>query len=224
MKTIFSLIFTFWIVPIISGQVAIIQDPDGWANVRKLPNSNAEVVYKIKENKVFWYDPDWEGKHKDWVLIYIPKNNYSLESCGGNLIEGYIHKSRLLILERMRKYKGEDISFNYVLKNCDLTNRNVDRLEGRWVERIDGREFYGTDGPIPKLEVERIEAKIFGEEIDIHEIFYADIFECDNSFDVYRNGDTFFVHQWNSDGAGAYEVVWVLDRHGLKQRIVGTIL
>ena len=40
---------------------------------------------------------------------------------------------------------------------------------------------------------------------------------------VYRSGDTYFVQQWNSDGAGAYELVWVLTKEGLQPRLVGNI-
>ncbi|MFT5884393.1 MAG: hypothetical protein ACI9IP_000848 [Arcticibacterium sp.] len=31
------------------------------------------------------------------------------------------------------------------------------------------------------------------------------------------------VYQWNSDGAGAYQVVWVFSNKGLEQRLVGSM-
>lgn len=60
--------------------------------------------------------------------------------------------------------------------------------------------------------------------IPIHEIFFQDIYECDNDFNIHKIGNLFIVHQWNSDGAGGYEIVWVLDKNGVKQRLVGTII
>ena len=41
-------------------------------------------------------------------------------------------------------------------------------------------------------------------------------------FFIYKNGADYFVHQTNSDGAAYYEIVWVLNEKGLKQRLVGS--
>jgi len=35
------------------GQVAIIDDEDGYTNVRSNPDSNSEVIYKLSDNEVF---------------------------------------------------------------------------------------------------------------------------------------------------------------------------
>lgn len=37
-------------------QIAIIQDKDGFTNIRLKPNANAEIIYTISKNEVFWYD------------------------------------------------------------------------------------------------------------------------------------------------------------------------
>ena len=74
------------------------------------------------------------------------------------------------------------------------------------------------------MEVTAIKANINGQTFDINRIFFTDLYKCSNTFRVYLNDDTYFVHQWNSDGAGAYELVWVLTEEGLQQRLVGTIL
>ncbi|MEM9820618.1 MAG: hypothetical protein AAF985_06080 [Bacteroidota bacterium] len=212
------------IVQNVFGQVAIIQDADGWTYLRKGPNKNAKIIQKIEADQVFWFDPDFDPKKDNWVQVYLPKNDFGLEDCGQDLIEGFIHKSRLRPIEKIKKYKGRDLSFQYILKPFDLSQRSVDKLNKKWWSKIDGRRFFGTDGTIPKIEVEDVEVTISGKPIIIHQIFYADLFECQNSFDIYRVEDTFFIHQWNSDGAGAYEIVWVIDEHGLQQRLVGTIL
>jgi len=47
------LIFTFAIITLGAtcfGQVAIINDPDGWTNVRALPDATSEVIYQVKNN------------------------------------------------------------------------------------------------------------------------------------------------------------------------------
>jgi hypothetical protein len=62
------------------------------------------------------------------------------------------------------------------------------------------------------------------QQIPISRAFYEDIYEYTNSFKIYKNADNYFVYQWNSDGAGAYQIVWVFTKAGLKQRLVGSII
>lgn len=100
----------------------------------------------------------------------------------------------------------------------------MDNYQGKWASAIDGRPIWGADGELPKVEVVDINITIDGNEVPIHKVFFSDIYECTNNFEVYKNGDTYFVYQRNSDGAGSYEIVWVLDKTGLKQRLVGTII
>lgn len=211
-------------VQISFGQVATIQDPDGWTNVRKAPDGKSEVIHKVYENEVFWYDFEPTDKEQEWISIYIPKNNYSLGKSEPNFIVGFIHKSRLLKLEQLQGYSGNDFQFDYQLSDFDTANRVIDKQDGKWVTAINGRPVWGTDGNFPKTQVDKVEVIIEGKEIEIHEVFYSDIYECDSGLSIYKNGDTYFVHQLNSDGAGAYEIVWVFDKNGLKQRLVGTMI
>ncbi|WP_461633501.1 hypothetical protein [Labilibaculum euxinus] len=223
MKLTTSIILIISTFQIAFGQVATIKDPDGWTNVRKLPDSKSEIIHKVFQNEVFWYDYESTDKLQDWVLISIPKNDFSLGMSDPSYIEGFIHKSRLLQLDSLNVYKGEDFSFKYVLSEFTPSNRIIDRQEGRWVMAIDGRPVWGTDGDFPRTQVDNIEVKIKSKAIKINKIFYSDIYECRHSFEIYQNGETYFVHQWNSDGAGAYEIVWVFDNDGLKQRLVGAM-
>lgn len=224
MKIVLTFILTVLTFQISFGQVATIQDLDGWTNVRKAPDGQSEIIHRVYENEAFWYDYETTDKEQDWISIYIPKNDFCLGKSEPNFIVGFIHKSRLLPLEKLEKYIGSDFSFQYTLSDFDSTNRIVDKQEGKWITAIDGRPVWGTDGNFPRTKVDDIEVKIDGQEIQIHKIFYSDIYECDNDLSILKNGDTYFVHQWNSDGAGAYEIVWVLDKNGLKQRLVGTMI
>lgn len=224
MKIVLTFIFTVFTIQISFGQIAIIQDPDGWTNIRKAPDGQSEIIHKVNENEVFWYDHETTDKEQDWISIYIPKNDFCLGKSEPNYIVGFIHKSRILPLEKLQGYSGNEFTFEYKLSDFDSTNRIVDRHDGKWVTAIDGRPVWGTDGDFPRTKVDDIKVKIEGQEIKIHKIFYGDIYECDNNLSIFKNGETYFVHQWNSDGAGAYEIVWVLDKEGLKQRLVGTMI
>ena len=93
MKAFFTTALLFF-CSIAHAQVAIIQDKDGYTNVRKAPNGQAKVIHKIYENEVFWYQDD-SNDTSDWVTVYIPKEDFSIACLPHELITGFIHQSRL---------------------------------------------------------------------------------------------------------------------------------
>jgi hypothetical protein len=62
---------------------AVIDDPDGYTNVRKLPTSNSPILYKIEENEHFTVEE--YVKTSSWVKIFDYNGQF----------EGWIHKSRV---------------------------------------------------------------------------------------------------------------------------------
>ena len=199
------------------GQIAVIKDDDGFTNVRKLPNIDSEIIYKLKDSEVFSFQNN--DKELDWVPIFISKNKFHLQCGEDEYLKGYIHKTRLHPIEDLDEYKGKTFSFNYNLKKFSLDNKICD-FDGEWLTGINGRKFYGTDGNIPKIEVAGIKAMMNGKIIKIPSILYEDIFECNHSFQIKKNKDNYIVYQWNSDGAGAYLIVWVFGSDSLKQRLI----
>ena len=222
MKKLLLLIFVF-LSHHVSGQVAIIRDKDGYTNVRSKPNNKSEVVHRVLENEVFWIDYSVRDT-SEWILVYIPKNDFSL-GCGDNeSITGFIHKSRVLPLQQLEQPDNDSFTFQYDIKPFDPSKRIIDTATGPWIGSIDGRHAWGTDGNMPENQVNGINVSIDGQAIPINRAFYSDLFECTNTFEVFKNGDTYFVWQGNSGGAGYYELVWVLTKEGLKQRLVGSLI
>lgn len=212
---------TFYCVIVVFGQVATIRDPNGWTNVRENPDGQSEVKLKVFENEVFWYNLADVESSQEWIEVYIPLNDYCLGESHLQNTVGYIHETKLEPLEKLEPYSGSEFSFSYTIGEFDPSNRNI-RTDGAWVSSIDGRWAWGTDGNMPIHQVNAIQVSMLGKEVQVHPVLFSDIFECDNEFSVFRRGDTFFVHQLNSDGSGGYEVVWVFEKNSLKQRLVGT--
>lgn len=217
MKNYLIIVSIIFFCNLIYGQVAVIKDVDGFTNVRKLPKIDSEVIYKLKDSEVFSYQEN--ETESDWITVYISKNKYQMGCGEDDTFSGYIHKSRLCPIENLNKYNGTEFSFEYKLKEFSLENKISD-FDGKWLTKINGRRIYGTDGNIPKTEVVGIETSINGKSIEISSILYEDIFECDNVFEINKNKDDYIVHQWNSDGAGGYFIVWVLANEKLKQRLI----
>ena len=217
MKIIIT-ILTFLITQLSFGQVATIQDPDGFTNIRKAANGQSEIIHKIYQGEVFWYNYEAIEEDKQWIPVYIPQNDSLHE------IEGFIHISRLLILDKANEYSGKDFYFKYHLSPYDSTNREIVKSEGRWIVTIDGHRPWGIDGDPPHVQVDSIDIKINGEKIKIKEQYFQDVFEVSNDFKVIKTGQYFIVYQMNSDGAGGYCLAWVFDKNGLKQKLVGTLI
>ena len=201
------------------GQIAIIKDDDGFTNVRKLPNIKAEIIYRLKDTEVFSYNTPNEKLNSDWVTIYISKNKYQLKNDEKDTLIGYIHKSRLCPIEDLEVYTGINFLFKYKLQKFSLENKISD-YDGKRLTKIDGQRIYGTDGDMPKIEVKEMHVTINGQVVNVPKILYKDIFECNNKFLINKNKESFIVSQWNSDGAGAYLIVWVFNAKEVIQRLI----
>lgn len=107
--------------------------------------------------------------------------------------------------------------------------------KGDYVEAINGKAFWGSDGWIPKTRI----AKMVFRKNDLSKVIpaqhYDDLFEpnikcyeiSENEKSCYTNGyvtniGETIIEMSNSDGAGAYVVIFIFDEMGkLKARVVG---
>lgn len=218
MKKITSIILILFWSNLIFGQFAIIKDDDGFTNVRKLPDSKSEIIYKLIDSEVFFFS---EVKYdSEWVAIQIPKNKFYLSSdYNDETLDGYIHKSRLLESGNLKEFNGANFSIKYDIQDFKPETKIIDYSDGI-ITKINGRQYYGSDGSQPKNEIADIKVSLNDLKIQIAPIFYQDIFEVNNRFTVYKNKDDFIVSQWNSDGAGGYLLIWVFGEKSIKQRLI----
>ena len=105
---------------------------------------------------------------------------------------------------------------------------------GIFLEKIDGKDIYGTDGNIPRKEISDFYLIVNGKKIEIPKKHYSDLFEptieCLNDNDDlycytvgYLNGKgEIILTMQNSDGAGSYMVIFLFDKeYKIKERIIG---
>ncbi|CAL2093001.1 conserved hypothetical protein [Tenacibaculum sp. 190524A05c] len=220
MKSFIYLFLFLGYTNIAYGQLAIIKDVDGYTNVRELPNIDSKIIYKLTESEVFIFELPEENKDSNWIPVFISKNKYSLgNSKNLNSLEGFIHKSRLQPIEELPDYNGNNFFFKYKLESFNDKNKICD-YKDNFLMQINGRNIYGTDGNIPKIEVKGIDIKYKSVLVEVPKVFYEDIFECSNNFKVIKNKEDFILYQWNSDGAGGYLIAWVIGDNSIKQRLV----
>jgi hypothetical protein len=226
MKNIVLLVIIQLVSIPVFGQVAIINDSDGFTNVRKQPNTSAAIIYKLQEDEVFWYNDEVVDSAKTWIKVIIPKqkkfSDYS-DASSLSTFEGYIHITRLLPLDKLPSYREKNFTFKYQLKPFNPKSHTFTYADSKSIIRIDNKHPWGIDGEMPKVAVEAIKVSLNSKPLAIPKTLFSDIFECTNKFEICRKKNTYFVYQSNSDGAGGYDLVWVFTASGFKHRLVGSI-
>ncbi len=94
---------------------AMINDTDGYTNIRKEAIKTSEIVATLSIGELFYcnYSPDTEWLEVRYKMIH--KNNVKQ-------IEGYIHKNRVLLLKDLEEYQQKGII-------ADIFNRQIQLAE-----------------------------------------------------------------------------------------------
>ena len=204
---------------------AVINDKDGYVNVRKEKSVHSRVLKKLDNNTlifVFVYDKAHDG---NWIYV----DN-----------EGYIYNDRVKWIEELPKvakgvekknaihFSGKDIQVALSTEKFDKSKHSFKyHKEYRdIIEKIDGNPFWGTDGNIPKEAYKSIEVKIREKQVSIPQSAYSDLYEpnlyTDLNFVYYdKDSDSYYIVATNSDGAGAYMVCWQIEKGVYKGRKIG---
>ncbi|MEO8884977.1 MAG: SH3 domain-containing protein [Mucilaginibacter sp.] len=201
----------------------IINDKDGFVNVRKSPSINSPIVGKIYSDQLFGYDYDTADNSK-WVDIFQQHENT------GHL-EGYISRNKILPLTALKKNKKNNDSLSVVIKSSafnpqmhTLQYNKPRKNERADLVKIDGKAIWGQDGGIPKKEISSVKIIKNGTQITIPKTAYNDLYEPDfGSLNIYSNKNTIYIEMENSDGAGWYTIIWVIKDNKFDYRYIGTI-
>ena len=222
---LFFLISNVVFAQVIEGGFAVINDKDGYVNVRKEKSVHSKVLKKLDNNTLIFvleYDKAQEG---NWIYA----DN-----------EGYIYNDRVKWIHNFPQIakgiaKGNTIVFEGKEIQVVLSTEKFDKNKHSFkyhkeyrdiIEKIDGEPFWGTDGNMPKREYKSIEVKIRGKQVSIPQSAYNDLYESYlytefNSVHYDKDNDILYIVALNSDGAGAYMVCWQIEKGVYKGRKVG---
>lgn len=231
MKHLLSICLLFFLTIDLMSQTAIIEDKDGFTNVRKEASAQAEIIYQLAENEVFFYADESYGNSSDnenWVNVMIPRNKFSIiTDIENSYYYGYIHRSRLkplMELDNVSKLGGQLI---FQVARVDTLDKKVDNL-------IDGYHPYGLEIDLyQSWEVTSLHLLWNGSIIPQPEVLFNDLYNItfhegeyrsnSHRFRTYTKGQITFIAQDCADGAGYYQIVWVIENQRIKQRLVGNI-
>ena len=207
------------------GAFAVINDKDGYVNVRKEKSVHSKVLKKLDNNTLIFvleYDKAHDG---NWIYA----DN-----------EGYIYNDRVKWIHNFPQIakgiaKGNTIVFEGKEIQVTLSTEKFDKSKHSFkyhkeyrdvIEKIDGKLFWGTDGNMPKREYKSIEVKIRGKQVPIPKSAYNDLYESSlyiefNSVHYDKDNDILYIVANNGDGAGSYMVCWQIEKGVYKGRKVG---
>ncbi|MFI5158056.1 MAG: SH3 domain-containing protein [Sphingobacteriales bacterium] len=224
MKTVSTLLLFMNCCFLVNAQsFAIINDKDGFVNVRKEKSAKSPIVGTINNDAVFSFD-DEDAKGSQWIKVF--KQDPQDKDGGG--IEGYIYKNRLTPLSKFKSinkvklFKDSCVAINdsvTVVVKSNLFNPLKHKLiyssvpgEQRVLIKIAGRHFWGTDGEMPKKVISLVKVVKNNVLIILPKNTFDDLYEPSfRTLKVYfGKNNVMYIEMDNSDGAGAYTIIWII--------------
>jgi hypothetical protein len=223
----YLLLLTLFCFQTTFGQFAIIADKDSFANVRKSGEIGSVVIDTLTNGQIVFCLEDMKG----WRPVDYEKNGMELS--------GYVHNSRLFYIDNFKSIKysiltKKSITFIHdsisltIIKEPFIANKNKLQYEktgdktneSTFLAKINGKQMWGTDGEIPKYQYQKILLKIGNKDINL---------PCRNMYEptldytkvnIDSKTNTIYITADNSDGAGAYTVLWIVTNGIFKRKII----
>jgi hypothetical protein len=206
-----------------------IKDPEGYSNIRQLPNKDSKIIGKITKGESFHVGKLVSEIYVDslgwWPVAY------------GDVI-GFIHRSRVKLGKKsqafhfaMRQTKKK-VFVIYLAQNKFEPSKHkivIDEKNSnkyfKYVKSIGGRPPIGTDNGMPTREIAKFKVLVDGRDILFPRDQFADCFHPNFGEDyikviVDNPGKKILVNMLGSDGAGGFRAYWIIDTDGNHQRFV----
>jgi hypothetical protein len=209
-------------------QFAIVVDKDSFVNVRSGPGKDSAIVDSLKNGDVIYM---FEGEN-NWMIVDYELNTNGFKS----FKSGYIHRSRVKLVESFTEIPGAKLNDSLLVFQWDTCRLQITeksfkskkhhltylQLEGGdyIVNKIDGKEFWGTDGDIPKSQYGKCQLKLGKQMLNLptQTLYNPNLYLTRLYID--RSSITLYLSAFNSDGAGGYVVLWVIKNGQFKQQFV----
>lgn len=204
-------------------QFAIITDKDGYVNVRDSNKKTNNIIDKLDTGTIVYFFESEEN----WINIDYKKN--------GAELNGYVYKDRIKVLTNFKniplksiekekaKFESDNIKVHISTDNFIKSKHKLTYLKNdqNVLIEIDNEKIFGTDGNIPKKKYKSIEIEINNRKVRLPNSALKNLFEP-NFENVKINydsqTDTLYIQSMNGDGAGGYDVLWVIQNKEYKKR------
>jgi hypothetical protein len=232
MRKCLLFLFTFLLVVASRAQTAVVKDADGYCNIRQSADIGSKIIDTLHIERLVYILPDQENS--EWYQVDYVENNRKLQD---QICSGFIHRSRVVLLSSLWRFSRveetashlslsqDSLSFKIAFRPFSRKVRKIEYGKSEWEERyvksVDGKFPWGIDGNIPKQEYEYIKISVGKRTSKLPLKFIGDLFEPNLSMtSAYYDpaSGRCYLEALNSDGAGAYMVVWVFEHGELVSR------
>ena len=231
MKKLFLVFLLFCQFAFVKAQeeaFAVVNDKDGYVNVRKGKSAQSKVLKRLNNKTiVFAYNYD---KTTDGNWIYTDE-------------EGYIYNDRVKWIHKFPQIakgiaKGNTMVFEGKEIQVVLTSGKFDKSKHSFeyfkdsptgIEVIDDQLPYGTDGKMPTTEYKSIVINIHGKQVSLPKDAYSDLYEptfrTDHNFVHYdKENDILYIVANNNYAERPYKVCWQIEKGVYKGRKVSELV
>lgn len=206
-------------------QFGIIADKDGYVNVRTGKEAGSKITDTLKNGHLIFCFEN-EG---NWTNIDYSRNDKKLN--------GFVYKDRYTLISSYQlvpivKNDPDAVTLSKDSIAITVTLKAFDKQKHRYryfkegkdqIELIDNKKYWGTDGGMPAVEYSSIVIKtgrkIFQlPEQALNNLFEPNLYNTEVNFDAENN--ILYIQSMNSDGAGAYHVIWKVKNGIYKERYI----
>lgn len=228
-----------------TAQYYLVNDKDGFVNVRSRPGINADVVFKLPDSTIVYESFAEDADEKsNWIHVdfYIPAKQKKGNAANYTpavmkrftLCSGYIYRTRVTAIEQFSKLQYKELKYGYSCYNDSVNikvviqpfvaSRHRIRFHPEYKElydKIDNQPMIGSDGSKPGSEIAVITAAVKGKTVVIPPGAYKNLFNPSSACDTYADGKgNYYLIMYNSDGAGTYSCIFHFKNGAFIRRIV----
>tara|TARA_R110002012_G_scaffold139040_2_gene296116 strand:- start:8356 stop:9132 length:777 start_codon:yes stop_codon:yes gene_type:complete len=120
-------------------KIGVINDPDGYTNIRAGKTTKSEVIGKLLANELFRFA---DSTAEQWLMIKMTKCNCETSQHESRQITGFVHKSRIRDVNNLGNHEMTNLLdgifrteldlYNQMLKVVDRTSEEFKRLNRKW--------------------------------------------------------------------------------------------
>ena len=207
---------------------AVINDKDGYVNVRTGKSAQSKVLKRLNNKTiVFVYNYD---KTTDGNWIYTDEDGYIY-----NDRVKWIHKfpqiAKGIVKGSTMVFEGKEIQVILTSGKFDKSKHSFEYFKDSptGIEVIDDELPYGTDGKMPTTEYRSIEINIHGKRVSLPKDAYSDLYEPTfltdhNSVYYDKESDILYIVANNNYAERPYKVCWQIEKGVYKGRKVSELI
>jgi hypothetical protein len=227
-------------------QFHFINDKDGFVNVKETPETEGKIICQLNNGMVVYESWNEDTTNKNWIFVefYLSKEQAKKIKAkpeewipdvmkDHSLFKGYIHKDRLLAVQENTPLERKESADQLLLFNRNIkvkfTKASFQKEQHKiqtkpeiGVFKIDGHYLIGLDGETPRNEIKTFTIEIDQKRIDVPKNIFFDLYEPNFAgSDAYSDAKgNLYIIMYNSDAAGSYSVIFILDNKNHLTRYV----